>query len=281
MRSLAAKWNDVKNNPAFQLAPWATLFRLLEWRIICSLDLSGTVITLPRWDVKIWLPARWNGVPKFIFVYRENYEFEMKYLENQMQPGNVMVDVGANLGIYSMIAGKLVGDHGKVLAFEPSFTTFEFLKKNQILNGLKNISCFPVALSDTAGTATLYHSSDIGSHSLGQIDGMGNLEEIEMTTMDKVVATEGLERIDLIKIDVEGAEELVLKGAEMSIKRWRPTVIFERHINLPERLGLPADGAWNFLADLGYHFYRVNSQGRLQALSSPLIGNIIALHHRV
>ena len=76
------------------------------------------------------LATRWRGVEKLIFVFRENYESELAFLESALLPGKTFVDVGANSGIYALAASRIVGPSGRVIAFEPSLQSFPTLKTN-------------------------------------------------------------------------------------------------------------------------------------------------------
>jgi FkbM family methyltransferase len=131
-----------------------------------------------------------------------------------LKPGMTVVDVGAHVGYYSVLAGRLVGPRGLVLAFEPDPRNFELLLANVWRNGLTNVVCFPWALSDRAGFAPLYRSVDnSGDHRLHAVAG----EEREIVPV-RTTLLDALEAIrppvDLIKVDTQGGEEAVLCGAE-------------------------------------------------------------------
>jgi hypothetical protein len=97
--------------------------------------------------------------------------------------------------------------------------------------------------------------------------------------LDALAAELGLDRMDCIKIDVEGAEERVIAGARESLGRWRPTIIFEANCPTLTDQGLPADGAWNRLRDFGYRFYLLTDGAMSELTRMPTeFGNIIARH---
>ena len=78
----------------------------------------------------MFLPAKWQGIGRLIFTLREHYEPELAYLEKVLSAGKTFVDVGASFGIYTVAASRMVGDTGRVLAFEPSVQSFPILQKN-------------------------------------------------------------------------------------------------------------------------------------------------------
>ena len=281
--SLKGKWNYLSNHPGFRQGPALTLSRLISWRARCALGIPAT-IDLPTWGVQMFLPPKWTGAgTTMIYAVRETYEPELTYLGRFVSAGNVVVDAGASCGIYTLAASKLVMDSGRVFSFEPGAESFSVLKRNVELNGLRNVRPFPVALSDTEGKARLHHhphgpnSFSLGAHA----DWSGSFEETETTSLDRVAEQERIDRVDLLKMDVEGAEELVLRGARSLLTTNRPVVIFEVNPKAARRLGLSADGAWDLMGKLGYHFHRLNGVGSLSKLEFPPHGgNVVAIHPR-
>jgi FkbM family methyltransferase len=133
----------------------------------------------------------------------------------QLQPDRIFVDVGANLGYYSLVAGRqLAAGSGHVIAFEPSPTLFRRLAGHVRQNGLTNVTLRQVAVADTAGTLPLYLGSakNLGATSL--IAGNDRALEIDVPvdSLTELLRTADVPRVQLIKIDVEGAEHLVLLG---------------------------------------------------------------------
>jgi len=134
-------------------------------------------------------------------------------LGGHVKPGMTFLDVGAHVGYYSCLAGRLVGPRGLVVAFEPSPRNFELLQANVWRNGLTNVVCFPWAVSDEPGFTQLYLSADnSGDHRIYAH------EQGRASTTVRVAALDALEvlrpPVDVVKIDVQGAEESVFRGAE-------------------------------------------------------------------
>jgi FkbM family methyltransferase len=136
--------------------------------------------------------------------------------------GGIVVDVGANVGMFSVKAAMEVGESGKVIAIEPEERNFRLLKKNVMLYCLKNVVMLRKALAARSGRAPFLISLLSGTHQLkhvGKIPETPEREvEVEVDTLDNVCKVQGIEGIDLLKIDVEGAELEVLKGADQSLK---------------------------------------------------------------
>jgi FkbM family methyltransferase len=158
---------------------------------------------------------------------------EFAFLDRILKPGMVFVDVGANDGYYSLFAARRLGAEGRVIAIEPSSRERDHLEANIRRNNVKSITILPVALGETAGKGQLKlaDGGHTGHNTLGGFATAGVLtaatETVEVDTLDNVVARLGLERLDLIKIDAEGAEVAVLQGARSIIGKHRPILLVE------------------------------------------------------
>jgi FkbM family methyltransferase len=254
LKKLEAKWEWLKTEHGFRRAPVRTLVRLISWRARCLLQ-SEIVIKLRRWNLKMSLPTRPRVMGEYIYPFRENYEPELAYLEEALSPGGVFLDVGANIGIYTLVASRIVGGTGRVVAFEPSNQSFPGLQRNVALNSLTNVIALRTALGEKVGRTRLYHALDPVANSLrGDPSWGGESEEISIETLDHVIEQVSIRRVHVIKIDAEGSEELVLRGARQILTAMRPLVIFEVNPEVCARLGLSPTGAREFLENLGYKF---------------------------
>jgi len=278
LKELNRKWHWLTTQEAFRRAPFSTCSRLISWRAMCLLR-KAAIINLRRWNLPIFLPPRWRGVEKLVFVLREHYEPELIYLEKVLSSKSVFIDVGANLGIYTLVASRLVGQAGRVIAVEPSFQSFPVLQENIVLNRLTNVLALSVALAEKTAKAWLYQGKDPGQNSLGKDPSCnGAVEEVFTQTLDSVLLDASIDKVDLIKMDVEGAEELVLRGANRVVTSERPMIIFEFQPQAAQRLGLSPSGAWNLLEGLNYEFFMVGPGGSLRRFDSPLPGrNVVAI----
>lgn len=278
LRKAREMWQFLKTQQAFRQAPVLTLLRSAVWWCRCWFGLA-TVLDLPSWNVRMFFPAQRKGFGKFIFTFREYYEPELPYLQKILSPGNVFVDVGANFGVYALVASNLVGETGTVLAFEPTAQSFGVLRQNVELNHFTNVRMFQVALAQTRGKAWLYHGPDPVGNSLGKDPFCGNEgEQVQTETLDNILEERHIAHVDVMKIDVEGAEELVLRGALRCLREQRPIVIFEFNPGYPPRLGLSPWGARDLLKGLGYEFIVLDEGARSNNPESrPTYFNIVAI----
>lgn len=140
--------------------------------------------------------------------------------------GDVVIDAGAHYGFYTLLASKLAGSEGTVLAFEPHPTNYKRLLLNLLLTKAKNVKAFNVALGESSRQAKLYLAHS-GEHSitpeLSDCSFYGYFY-VQVTTIDKIVRELGIDKISLMKIDTEGAELSVLKGAFRTIQNCKPKI---------------------------------------------------------
>jgi len=150
---------------------------------------------------------------------------ETYWMSTCVQAGDTFVDVGANVGYYTLIASRLVGESGRVYAFEPDPTVFAILQKNVRLNHLRNVVLVPMAVSDQTGSVRLFLADENkGDHRIYETDEQRPSVAVEATTLDDFF--EGDDRgVDFVKIDTQGAEGQILRGMHEVIVRNRDLVM--------------------------------------------------------
>jgi len=159
-----------------------------------------------------------------------------------LQKGFTVIDVGANVGFFTLLAAKLVEKEGTVLAFEPEPTSFSLLSGSVLRNNFSNVKLSQKCVSDIDGRRTLYLSSTKhrGMHSIIRDSG-GTSVTVPSTRLDTEVSRLGIGHVDLLKIDVEGAEPEVLGGAQKLLSEgrirnmiieWEHPEIWSRHEEL-------------------------------------------------
>lgn len=182
-----------------------------------------------------------------------------KALDTYLKPGGTFVDVGVNKGDFSLRAARIVGDAGKVMAFEPAPDNCEWIRRSIGLNDYGNIRLHEMALSDADGSATLFISNTSGWHSLAEERKAAARGEIEVQTrkLDTVMAENGLAGpVDVMKIDVEGAEMSVLRGAEAVLSSNHDMTLL---IDIHPQVGVDPQEVCAFLEDRGFSIFEERS----------------------
>lgn len=151
--------------------------------------------------------------------------YETEWFTNIVRAGDTVVDIGANMGWYTLIASRIVGNTGKVIAFEPEQSNFELLTKNVSTNGMDNVTCYQKAVGENNRTVLFYKCPEnSGHHCAWERDTSWDSKPIQQVSLDAILADEP--HVNVIKIDVEGAEHLVLAGAKKTIERSSNLVLF-------------------------------------------------------
>lgn len=163
------------------------------------------------------------------------------------EKGDFVVDAGAHIGVFTVKAARKVGKQGRVVAFEPSSENYALLKRNSELNCLRNIIPIEAALSDHTGTAALYsYPSHSGGFSIVEHHSAKSVE-VPILAIDEVWSKLGYDKIDFLKIDVEGAELEVLFGAKETLEKSSAKIVVAGYhaSNDPRRI-------LEFVKSLGY-----------------------------
>jgi FkbM family methyltransferase len=138
-------------------------------------------------------------------------EYEQKF---KIKKGDVIVDAGAHIGIFTVKAAGQIGPQGKVVAVEPNTENFSLLSVNREINNLNNVITVNAAISDYDGTASLYsRTGHSGGFSIVEQHSQNSVR-VEVSTLDDLLSKLGISRIDFLKIDAEGAELQIIKGGK-------------------------------------------------------------------
>jgi FkbM family methyltransferase len=268
--------------PAFRHDPLRVMLRAGSLAAHVGLRRSP-VFRLTRGGERLRTPADLRYTTVTAYLLRDWVEPELRALDQLLQLGDVFIDVGANIGLYTLKAARLVGATGKVLALEPGREAFAQLQANLALNAFPWVTTLREAASDHDGAAVLHHvplgddpqAFSLIAHPLA-VEG----ETVAVRRLDAIAMDAGLERIDLIKIDVEGAEPQVLDGMAQMLTTTRPAVLFEcnAHLNAGG-MGGAAVGAFGRLAAYGYNFYRLVDGHFVPVFDPPSdFCNVLACH---
>lgn len=202
------------------------------------------------------------------------YEPVETYLFSRLlRPGMTVVDAGANVGQYALLAGKAVGPSGSIHAFEPVPRTVALLGRHVGANGLSNVRINRAALWCESKTVRLGLSAEMaGNSGAYSISAHGEEGEVESPAIrfDDYAAEQKLRRVDIVKLDVEGAELCALRGMSRMLRRDRPLLLMEVNRVTCLRSGHDTDALWKLLAeDLGYRGWEIGSSpAKCQRLTS-------------
>jgi FkbM family methyltransferase len=200
------------------------------------------------------------------------------FMARVLRPGDTVIDVGANIGFFSMLAGALVGPTGRVLAFEPGANNLPELKHNRTLNGFDHVEIHESPVSACVETVEFYVNSDNGGGNAlwnpGQFPGNEKSQadvravRLQTTTLDDQLARlSSSQFVKLIKIDTEGAEYKVLSGARRLLQeRMVPFIVCELHDFGLEKLGDSSKTLRSFMKGLGYDTFVLPYDGDLPRL---------------
>lgn len=204
--------------------------------------------------VRIVVPDSLNLITPYVLMEQQDwFEDEIKFLRHLIQPGQKVIDIGANYGVYTLSMAKVVGPEGCVWAFEPATNTARLLAEGIAANGFSQVILEPSALSNVCGTAKLSLNENSELNSL--VHGMPSTsasETVPLVTLDECMERYGWRDIEFMKIDAEGEEYNIIKGGERFFKELSPLVQYE----IKAGTDLHMELIQNFAA-LGYDSYRL------------------------
>jgi len=179
-------------------------------------------------------PVTDKGLEREIYYYGTYEAGTLYVMRRYLREGDTFIDVGANIGFISLFASQLVGASGAVYSFEPASETFEILKRNVRMNNIDNIRVYNFALGSTRGSLLIYNNLAIsrGSASLIPYQDNSDGRQVFVQTLDEFVTVNEIFNIKMVKIDVEGWELEVLKGAKHLLGRFDSPIICIEYSNL-------------------------------------------------
>jgi len=204
-----------------------------------------------------------DWIQENIFFLGEYEKAELKVLANHLKSGEVFLDLGANLGVFTLHASKIVGKSGKVISFEPFSINHNALVEHIRINNILNVKIEKLAVGSEPGSITLY--LDESEDNLGMVTANyvenAVVEKVEIVSIDQYLETHSQETIDFIKIDIEGFEYATLLGLENTLKEHRPKILIEILDDL-ETEGAQ-EKVHEFLYNLGYKKHFITDEGEL------------------
>lgn len=188
--------------------------------------------------------------------------FETEVIKSVVKPGDVVVDLGANVGYFTLLLARLVGETGKVIAFEPDPHNFGLLRKNIRANGYRNVVLHQQAVGQRSGTQKLFLcEKNRGDHRLyDSQDGRATVD-VSVTTIDQALGKG--QRVDFIKMDIQGCEPGALQGMQETL-RHNPGVkmITEFWPEGLSRYGVEPEDYWRQLTRCGFHLWHMDGENQ-------------------
>lgn len=212
-----------------------------------------------------------DGMGLIFFFKRPYEENEWRFVYKFLKPGMTFFDVGANQGFYTLLAAKQVGQNGKVFSFEPVPSQIKKLKRNIKINRFHNVVTEPLALGSEMGFVNMYVclSGDEALSSLRppseDINSRKKIIQVSVSTIDNYIRKNNISSVDFVKIDVEGGELNVLRGAVNTIKNFRPIFLCEVQDKRTLQWGYSASEICKFLEDYDYSWFFVGKNGELES----------------
>jgi FkbM family methyltransferase len=219
-------------------------------------------------------------------ILRGDFEpAERQFVERYLQPGMTVLDIGAHHGFYSLLASLKVGTAGHVIAFEPSPREKQRLIRHLELNQCTNVMVEAMAVGASEGDAELFvvQGKETGCNSLRspEVSLRTRKLSVAVISLDRYLEQRGIHQVDFVKIDVEGGELDVLRGAEVMLQREpRPAILCEVQEDRTRTWGYAAAEIIEQLAERRYGWFRITPEGSLRPLVAKrniFNGNFVAV----
>jgi len=203
-----------------------------------------------------WIPAN-------LYFLGEYEKSELKALEKFINEDSIFIDLGANIGLYTLYASNLIGENGRIICFEPFAENFNALTNNIAINNLLNVQAEKLAVGERDGSMMLYY--DMREKNPGMVSSKymkdSFSEEVRMVSLDSYFQNKSFNRIDFIKIDVEGSEYSALLGMQNILTTYFPSLLIE--ISDDYELFDNSEKVHAYLKKLGYRKYCIDDNGNL------------------
>ncbi|MBS1519462.1 MAG: FkbM family methyltransferase [Bacteroidetes bacterium] len=244
-------------------------------------SISDGIVWLADENIAIYTSA--DNYIEWTILSTGTYEDETnKLIKISLNPGGVAMDVGGNIGLQSIRMSKSVGEQGKVFVFEPLIHLQEKLSRNIQLNKADNVKLFPYALSNHESEADFHISKgnwNQGTFNISNNQSGTEVQHVIIKVADELPEIKALNRLDLVKIDVEGFEYQVLLGLKQTIGKYKPRIIFEYDKNYWEANAQNFNECFDFLSSLGYTLYQITPVGceLVKHASAAVAGNLFCI----
>ncbi len=275
-----AHWLDQVERFQFDLYRLVHDFMVQE-EYVSALEKLNAPTPVDIGDFTIFVRLNDHSTGRLIATHKVFEPHVVDQIQAILQPGETFIDIGANIGFHSLVAAARVGPEGRVLAFEPHPLNCELLEKSIAANRYTHLALHPMAVGDAAGELELLTT---GAYSNGRLvpggtphEAANHYEKVPVVRLDDFLA--GIDRIDLIKMDIEGAEALAWRGMRGLLEKHRPVVLTEF---FPDFLRLTSqidpEAYLQLMMDSGYDLYPIDFTG--QKTARPFTIGEIVHHHQ-
>lgn len=268
IRSLPWRMRWLAGTDAFAKSPVSCTAKLMRWT---ALELLNREVQFSSAEgMKIVSMTR-NFTSLSVYLTGERDEELQKFIRQRLRRGNVFVDVGANIGVYTLFASPLVGRNGKVISIEANPPTYRYLGMNIVANGLTNVTPVNGAVGSEAGELKMATDKrNAGETHVAAAAEGGVVVPVER--LDDLLTRLGVSSVDYMKIDVEGFELPVLRGAEAIIAASPDIVVQTELVDAhASRYGHSVDTIVALMRGWGLHPFQVDKAGKAQPVDDEAI----------
>jgi len=222
-----------------------------------------------------------DHIEQQIFWYGHYEQPVAILLENIVKPDSIVLDIGANIGYFTLIAAQKA-KKGKVVAFEPVQELSKKLQQNIRENHFQNIKVVEAAAGESEKDSTIYLSTseNSGMSSLQPPENFSGLSQaVKIINIDQWIKQSEIEKIDIVKLDIEGSELFALRGMKETLINFKPFLIVEINKNILANFSLVPGDIMNYLTGLGYISFDISEKGELKKYSGVLLNENAAFVH--
>ena len=269
---------QIWNHPANEHCRRRAVLRSVTWQVRKRSPRS--TVNVSAYGLHLNLP-RMSGSLSNFFYFGESFEWSnIEFIRRYLRPGDTVLDVGANVGMFSYAALQMVGSTGHVTAVEPLPWAAHVIEANASLNHLtSNFQVRALAVSESAGTTRFVADADVSSHIsyTSPMEAQSATIEVKTAALDDLI---GAGPVSLVKLDVEGAEHLALRGFRGHLASGSvATIILEAHDHSLREMGSSRSEVVELLAAFGYRLFSYDAQCHELSLAEvDTTDDVIAVH---
>ncbi len=215
------------SHPAFKERPLIVGTRIIRWELFKVFHHEPVISIHQRSRMRL-TPGPRRGFHGMVYAFRDRLETGLPAsIQKYVQTGDTVFDIGGNIGLWSTLLAEAVGPSGRVETFEPVPPNIQRLEENLTLSGHQNVHVNKIALGSQSGETTMYVPRDPGRSALAPESGQDARFPAKLVRLDDCWIEMGSPRVTFVKMDVEGAEPEVLRGAHLFISNCRPVFVTE------------------------------------------------------